>query len=293
MRAAAVPAARPRRVAAPARPLTVAPAPRRVSGPARRGAGSGATRGRERDELGLAHGLLSVLERLPRRLPLGGRTWIALVAFALIGIVTLQLGLLKLNSGIGRAIEHEAMLQRENATLSIANSELAASERITSQAARLGMQFVAPGALRFLSATPASADALAGVALAAVTQATRTSEQAPGIAPGASSGQSEGPGSGAAPSSGEPSGAGSGAGSAATSPATETPSAGSPVGSAPTESAQSGPGASPTSSESTSGSAPSNSTSAAPAAAPQAGSGQPGGPSTGAPGGGTQAGSSG
>ncbi len=52
------------------------------------------------------------LDRLIR-----GRIWIALIAFALIGIVTLQLLVLQLNAGIGRALVREAQLQRENAAL--------------------------------------------------------------------------------------------------------------------------------------------------------------------------------
>jgi cell division protein FtsL len=98
--------------------------------------------------------VLAALERLSMRRSLGGRTGIALVAFALIGIVTLQLGLLKLNAGIGRALEHEALLQRENAALSIEDSELAAGERVTSEAVKLGMQAVPTGALRFLRVRP-------------------------------------------------------------------------------------------------------------------------------------------
>jgi cell division protein FtsL len=83
---------------------------------------------------------------------IAGKAWIAVVAFALIGIVTLQLGLLKLNGGIGRALEHEAVLQRENAALSIENSELAAGTRVQARAAQLGMAFVPSAQLRFLSA---------------------------------------------------------------------------------------------------------------------------------------------
>ena len=90
--------------------------------------------------LGLALRLIAALDRVSRHRALGGRTWIGLVAFALIGIVTLQLGLLKLNAGIGRALQREAVLQRENAALSIENSELAASGRVTSWAARAGME---------------------------------------------------------------------------------------------------------------------------------------------------------
>jgi cell division protein FtsL len=90
-----------------------------------------------------------LLERLIR-----GRAWIGLVAFALIGIVTLQLALLQLNGGIGRALAREAALQRENAALSVTNSELASSDRVQAQARGLGMEFVSTGALRFLAASP-------------------------------------------------------------------------------------------------------------------------------------------
>jgi hypothetical protein len=99
-----------------------------------------------------------MLDRLIR-----GRTWIAIVAFALIGIVTLQLGLLKLNAGIGHSLRLQANLQRENAALSIENSELAAGDVVESRAGRLGMEVVPVGALRFLTAHP-GADAGHGAA---------------------------------------------------------------------------------------------------------------------------------
>ena len=91
----------------------------------------------------------TLLDRLIR-----GRIWIALIAFALIGIVTLQLLVLQLNASIGRALVREAQLQRGNAAYSIENSELASGERVESQAARLGMQLVPVGALRFLTSDP-------------------------------------------------------------------------------------------------------------------------------------------
>jgi cell division protein FtsL len=81
-----------------------------------------------------------------------GRWSIAVIAFALIGIVTLQLGLLKLNVGIGRSLEKQRTLERENATLGIENAELASPERIRQLAARLGMSPVALSELRFLRA---------------------------------------------------------------------------------------------------------------------------------------------
>jgi cell division protein FtsL len=104
---------------------------------------------------GLVVGLIEAVEtlsshRLLDRL-IRGRVWIGLLAFALIGIVTLQLGLLKLNSGIGRAIERSAKLQTENAALSIENSELASGDRVESQAQGLGMKLVSIDGLHFLS----------------------------------------------------------------------------------------------------------------------------------------------
>jgi hypothetical protein len=148
-------ATRPRRSTSNARPLTVAPRPRRVSGPARpRPSARPAPRAGSRHARtpGLVAALLRLLDlRTVDRL-VRGRFAIGLVAFALIGIVTLQLGLLKLNAGIGRTLDREAVLQRENSVLGIENSELAAGGRIQSRAAELGMAAVPTGDLRFLHA---------------------------------------------------------------------------------------------------------------------------------------------
>jgi cell division protein FtsL len=135
----APPRARPRRVSGPAQPT------RRLRPQAKPVAAQD----------GLVVGLIEAVEalsshRLLDRL-IRGRIWIGLLAFALIGIVTLQLGLLKLNSGIGRAIERTAKLQTENAALSIENSELASGDRVESQAAGLGMKLVSIDGLHFLS----------------------------------------------------------------------------------------------------------------------------------------------
>jgi hypothetical protein len=109
-------------------------------------------------DAGLAVGALAALRSVESH-PLldrliGGRTWIGLVAFALIGIVTLQLGLLKLNAGIGRTLEQMSSLQSQNAALSIENAELAAGDRVESSAARLGMEIVPIGALKSLTPRP-------------------------------------------------------------------------------------------------------------------------------------------
>jgi hypothetical protein len=131
-----------------------------VSGPARRPHRERSARPRRSEHAGIAIGLIEALGRLPEHRLLDrlirGRLWIALVAFALIGIVTLQLGLLKLNAGIGHALQREASLQRDNAALSIENSELASGSLVESGASRLGMEMVPVGALRFLTSQPRS-----------------------------------------------------------------------------------------------------------------------------------------
>jgi hypothetical protein len=88
-----------------------------------------------------------LLDRLVR-----GRFWIGFVAFALLGIVGLQLSLLKLNTGIGRAIEHQGLLERQNATLRAQVSSLSSGDRVETEAARMSMVVAPPGAIRFLSA---------------------------------------------------------------------------------------------------------------------------------------------
>jgi cell division protein FtsL len=214
----------------PARPATV---------PRRPAAGAAA------DQAGLVLGLLSALESLAQHRLLDrlirGRVWIGLVAFALIGIVTLQLGLLKLNGGIGRALEHEALLQRENAALSIENSELAAGTRVEQSAAKLGMAFVPAGALRFLSAgghgdvgkaaaalaSAAHAAAQAREASAAEAVSSSSAEAGEGEASSETAAASEGSGeetSEASASSGASEEAGSGGESSESSASSEAPS---------------------------------------------------------------------
>ncbi len=106
------------------------------------------------------------------------------MAFALIGIVTLQLGLLKLNGEIGRTLGQASVLQRENALLGIENSELAAGNRIETRATALGMELVPTGAVRFLSADPGSDPARA---LAALSSPVHSSTATVGEASGPSS----------------------------------------------------------------------------------------------------------
>lgn len=144
--------------------------PRRVSGPAARpkaghagpsrpravqaGAGAVALPRGLPSGAGLANGALRRLAALPdhRLLDrlLTGRTWIGFVACALIGIVFMQVSLLKINAGIGRSVERAATLERDNASLRADVSRMGSNERIQAEAEGLGMVIPAPGAVRFL-----------------------------------------------------------------------------------------------------------------------------------------------
>ncbi|MGA2319808.1 MAG: hypothetical protein ABSG95_03575 [Solirubrobacteraceae bacterium] len=268
---------------------------------------------------GIALGLIAALNGLSRhrllarladRISVGGRTWIALVAFALIGIVTLQLGLLKLNASIGRALEREALLQRQNASLSIENSEVAAGDRIEARATSLGMELAPAGALRFLAARPGIDAGLAAAALSSTfLSAGSGSGEASSAGSGSGEASSAGSGSGEVSSAGSGSGetlsAGSGsgqasrAGSGEAATSTASPSPGERVAPAASESSagssvSEGAEAPRRSPESTAGTTPSSAPSQQAATAPQAApSPTPSSSAEASPGGGTQAGAGG
>jgi hypothetical protein len=195
-------------------------------------------------------GLLAALEGLAQHRLLDrlirGRTWIGLVAFALIGIATLQLGLLKLNGGIGRALEHEALLQRENAALSIENSELAAGTRIEARATQLGMALIPSGALRFLTANPRSDAARAAAVLSSSSRSTAAQ------APEAAVGSSESHSSAEAPAAGESSSAESSS-AASSGETSSSEAASSSSGSEEPSSSEASGGSGESSAESTAG----------------------------------------
>jgi hypothetical protein len=125
-------------VGAPARSPRPAPRPRRTSGPSR------APRSAARIDTVPIRRLDRLLDRL-----IGSRAWIGIVAFALIGIVAMQLWVVKVGAGIGRALEHQALLQRENTTLAIEDSALSSGERIERLAAAAGLVQAQPRALHF------------------------------------------------------------------------------------------------------------------------------------------------
>lgn len=170
-------APRPGRTSTPARPARERPVrPRRAVAPAQRAARAETLAGSR------------LLDRLIR-----SRVWIALVAFALIGIVGMQLWMLKLNGGIGRAIEHESYLQRENASLSAENSGMSAGDLVERRAIANGMRILAPGALVFLHTRGHADERLAAARLAQPVQAsTAGGESVQGAAQSAASTTSAG-----------------------------------------------------------------------------------------------------
>ncbi len=168
---------------APAHRRRTPPAPRRVSGPAR--GRSAAVPARDRHIAPRTAGALkrlsaaSLLDRL-----ILGRAWIALLAFALIGVVAMQLVVLKLNTGIGRTLQRQVLLQRENAELGIENSAYSAESRIAPLAAATGMTFAPPGTVHFVASSGADVARAASV-LASAAQASAADQPGAGEASGA------------------------------------------------------------------------------------------------------------
>jgi len=96
------------------------------------------------------------LDRLVR-----GSGWIPLVALGLLGIVFMQVTMLKLNAGIGRAVETAATLERQNGELRDQVSRLDSGERIEAVARKLGMVVPAAGSQRYVTVRPGRTDARA------------------------------------------------------------------------------------------------------------------------------------
>jgi hypothetical protein len=88
---------------------------------------------------------------------IGGRIWIVLIGTLLAGIVTMQLTLLRLNAGIGHAIERSAALTQTNAALEAEISRESDPQRVIADATKLGYVFAPPASARYLTATPGDA----------------------------------------------------------------------------------------------------------------------------------------
>ncbi len=149
---AARPAALPRGPLAPRRARPVRRAPRQARPPLRLAAG-GASIALRVAEATLDVSASRTMDRLVR-----SRAWVMIVAFALIGIVAMQVSLLKLNSGIGNAVQSAATLERTNAALRAEVSRLSSGERIQSLAAARGFVMPEPGDVTYLRAGSKGAD---------------------------------------------------------------------------------------------------------------------------------------
>ncbi len=88
------------------------------------------------------------------------RAWVVIVAFGLIGIVAMQVSMLKLNNGIGRAVETAATLERSNATLRGEVSRLSSGDRIRANAGTRGFVMPEPADVSYLRAGALSSDGL-------------------------------------------------------------------------------------------------------------------------------------
>jgi hypothetical protein len=133
-------------------------APRRISGPVNRrmvAAPAGtATLPRRSGTTGLFARVRALPEhRVIDRL-LRSRAWIWALGALLGGIVAMQVSLLKLNSGISRAVETTTTLERQNAGLEQDIARLSRTDRIQTGAESLGMVLPAAGDVGYLSSRP-------------------------------------------------------------------------------------------------------------------------------------------
>ena len=171
-------AARTRIQRAPARPQ------RRVSGPAHPAVAKPRAVPAARPGTGVFERLRvlpdhRILDRLLR-----GRAWICFVGVALVGIVAMQVWLLKLNSGIGRAVETTATLERQNSEMEASIARLASGERIRAAADKRGMVTPAAGEVHYLHVRPGSDAARAARRMRAPSDAARELMANAGVVPG-------------------------------------------------------------------------------------------------------------
>ena len=160
MTAAGRSTAPPRPVEAPgrrtSRPAPVPRGPRRISGPARTRPGSGRSAGHN-ETLGAR--ALAFVRALPDHALLDrvvrGRAWIPLLGVLLVGLVAMQVEILKLGTGMGRWIDRSSTLQTRNQSLQASVAGLMDDQRIEALAAKMGMVVPDPTAVSFLSAQPA------------------------------------------------------------------------------------------------------------------------------------------
>jgi hypothetical protein len=106
--------------------------------------------GLPRNHTPLVHRLSRVAEHTWLDRLLRSRAWIVVVGIGLIGLVFMQVSLLKLNSGMGQAVERATVLERQNAGLGAKVSELESNDRIQVMAKSMGMLLPASDGVRYL-----------------------------------------------------------------------------------------------------------------------------------------------
>jgi hypothetical protein len=111
---------------------------------------------------------------------LRGRAWIFLIGVMLMGLVFMQVSMLEMNAGIGRAVDTTGTLERQNADLRATVSQLSSEERIQRAAADMGLVMPPAGEVHYLSSRGAKADGFraAKVMRAPSAEAQMTAEQA-------------------------------------------------------------------------------------------------------------------
>jgi cell division protein FtsL len=95
----------------------------------------------------------ALLDRIIR-----GRAWIPLLGVLLVGIVAMQVEVLKLNAGVGRSLERASALQSQNELLRAGVARLSDEQRIERIAAGMGMVMPSADQMRFVRSGPASVE---------------------------------------------------------------------------------------------------------------------------------------
>jgi hypothetical protein len=148
------------------RPPSAPRGPRRVSGPLTRpererdrvpGSGRGAGWVRERGKVKITERAAAFLRSLPDHMLVDrlvrGRAWISVLGVMLVGIVAMQVEVLKLGASFGRSMQRTSALTTRNELLRASVASLGDDQRIEKLAAGMGMIMPAPDAVGFLSAT--------------------------------------------------------------------------------------------------------------------------------------------
>jgi hypothetical protein len=172
----------------------VSPAPRRVSGPSARGGAVALPSPRKRGATGTFERVLRLPDhRMADRL-LRGRAWIWLVGILLGGIVAMQVSLLKLNTGISRAVEASATLERQNSSLEESIAKLSSGERIRQAAEAKGMIMPPAGEVKYVTVRPGQDAERAVARMRPPTDAARQLMANGGVVPGSLQAAAQGDG---------------------------------------------------------------------------------------------------